>query len=48
MMTLVGVLLDIPVSNILAKFEADRPNGLRVIMNCNSLRDQVFELNLSL
>ena len=42
MMTLVGVLIDTPVSYTPAKFEADRPNGLGVITNRNSLRDRVL------
>ena len=41
MVTLLGVLKDTPESHNPTKFEADRPNGLGVITNHNSLKDQV-------
>ena len=39
MVTLLGVLKDTPESYNPTNFEADRPNGLGVIANHNSLRD---------
>ena len=42
MVTLLGVLIDTLVVYDPTKFEADRPNGLEVITNHNSLRDQVL------
>ena len=39
MVTPLGVLKDTPMSYNPTNFEADRPNGLGVITNCNSLKD---------
>ena len=41
MVTPLGVLKDTPESYNPTNFEADRPNGLGVITNHNSLKDQV-------
>ena len=48
MVTLLGVLMDTPESYNPTNFEADRPNGLGVITNHNSLKDQVMQQALSL
>ena len=48
MVTPLGVLKDTPESYNPTKFEADRPNGLGVITNRNSLKDQVKQQALSL
>ena len=48
MVTLLGVLKDTPETYNHTKFEADRPNGLRVITNHNSLKDLVKQQTLSL
>ena len=48
MVTSFGVLKDTPESYNPTKFEADRPNGLGVITNCNSLKDRVKQQALSL
>ena len=48
MVTLLGVLKDTPESYNPTKFEADRPNGLGVITNRNSLKDRVKQQALSL
>ena len=48
MVTLLGVLKDTPESHNPTNFEADRPNGLGVITNCNSLKDHVKQQALSL
>ena len=47
-MTPLGVLKDTPESYNPTKFEADRPNGLGVITNCNSLKDRVKQQTLTL
>ena len=39
MVTPLGVLKDTPMSYNPTNFEADRPNGLGVITNCDSLKD---------
>ena len=48
MVTPLGVLKDTPESYDPTNFEADRPNGLEVITNRNSLKDRVKQQTLSL
>ena len=48
MMTPLGVLKGTPESHNPTNFEADTPNGLGVITNCNSLKDRVKQQALSL
>ena len=48
MVTLLGVLKDTPEGYNPTNFEADRPNGLGVITNRNSLKDRVKQQTLSL
>ena len=48
MVTPLGVLKDTPESYNPTNFEADRPNGLGVITNRNSLKDRVKQQALSL
>ena len=48
MVTLLGVLKDTRESYNPTNFEADRPNGLEVITNRNSLKDRVKQQALSL
>ena len=42
MVTPLGVLIDTLVVYTSTRFEADRPSGLEVITNHNSLRDRVL------
>ena len=48
MVTPLGVVMASPVVYTSTKFEADRPNGLEIITNWNSLKDRVLLFTLFL